>query len=94
MIVEKAVNMAGMMDKKVIGLVENMSYFVCPDCGGKHQIFGESRIESLAERFGIPNIARLPINSAFAAAGDEGRIEDVRVDDLRTLGDFIERGAY
>lgn len=94
MIVEKAVNMAGMMHKNVIGLVENMSYFTCPDCGGKHSVFGESHIEEQAKRFGIANVARLPINGAYAAACDEGRVEDIGVDALKALGDYIERGAY
>ena len=50
MIVEKAVNMAAMMNKRVLGLVENMSYSVCPDCGSRHSVFGQSRIDETAER--------------------------------------------
>lgn len=60
MIVEKAVNMAAMMKKNVVGLVENMSYYVCPDCGAKHEIFGASRADGLAALHGIPNVAKLP----------------------------------
>lgn len=94
MIVEKAVNMAGMMDKRVLGIVENMSYFTCPTCGAKHSIFGESHIGEIAGRFGIGQVARLPVNPAFAAACDDGRIEDLLVNDLTEFADYIERGAY
>lgn len=85
MIVEKAVNMAKLMQVPVLGLVENMSYFVCPDCGKTHFIFGKSQLESLALRLGIDNVARLPIDPAFAALVDEGKVEQADtkpVDDL------------
>lgn len=75
MIVEKAVNMAKMMNIPVLGLVENMSYFVCPDCGKEHSVFGNSHAEQTAKRFGISNWARLPINPALAQACDNGLIE-------------------
>ena len=94
MIVEKAVNMASMMDKRVLGLVENMSYFVCPDCGGKHSVFGESHIDEIAARFGIGQVAKLPIDPGYAAACDAGKIEALEVPELRELADYIERGAY
>ena len=90
MIVEKAVNMAGMMNKQVIGLVENMSYFTCPDCGKKHAIFGDSHIDETAQRFGIPVVSKLPINPGFAEACDAGRIETVEAPELRELADTIE----
>ena len=76
MIVAKAVNMAKMMDIPVLGLVENYSYFQCPDCGRRHAIFGESRIEKVAEELEIPVLAKLPIDTALAAAFDAGGIED------------------
>ncbi|HPF56943.1 MAG TPA: P-loop NTPase, partial [Clostridiales bacterium] len=75
MIVEKAVNMAKMMHVPVLGLVENMSYFECPSCHEKHALFGESRIDEVAERFGIETTAKIPINSKLAAACDKGMIE-------------------
>ncbi|MBQ8731763.1 MAG: Mrp/NBP35 family ATP-binding protein [Oscillospiraceae bacterium] len=75
MIVEKAVNMAKLMEVPVLGLVENMSYFECPDCGGKHHIFGNSDIEGLAKKLGIDQTARIPINPSLAAACDKGTIE-------------------
>ena len=76
MIVEKAVKMAEMMDVPVLGIVENMSYFQCPDCGGRHQIFGDSHIDEIAGKYGIANIAKLPMDPALAAACDSGRIEE------------------
>ncbi len=75
MIVEKAVKMANMMNIPVIGLVENMSYFVCDECGKKHYIYGESHIDEIAEKYGIKNIAKLPIDPEFAKAADKGDIE-------------------
>ena len=94
MIVEKAVNMAAMMNKRVLGLVENMSYFVCPDCGSRHSVFGQSRIDETAERFGIGRVAKLPINPGWAASCDAGEIESIQVPELAQLADYIERGAY
>lgn len=74
-IVEKAVKMANLMNVPIIGLVENMSYFECPDCGKQHKIFGESHVEEVAFRYGIPAVAKLPINPKIAAACDRGLIE-------------------
>ena len=89
MIVEKCVNMAGLMDKQVVGLVENMSYFKCPDCGSEHSIFGESRVEELAGRHHIPATARLPIDPQLTALCDGGRIEEAEGDWLGELCDAI-----
>ena len=75
MIVAKAVNMAKMMNIPVIGLVENMSYFECPDCDKKHYLFGESRIEEVAKQYGIDVVAKMPIDSSLAGACDKGLIE-------------------
>ncbi|NBI11957.1 ATP-binding protein [Colidextribacter sp. OB.20] len=90
MIVAKAVNMAKMMDIPVIGLVENYSYFQCPDCGGKHAIFGESHIEKVAAELEIPVLARLPIDPALAAAFDAGRIEDFPAGDMARLAERLD----
>lgn len=76
MIVTKVVRMAEMMDVPILGLVENMSYYKCPDCGSEHKIFGESNIEKIADEFGIPVLATLPIDSTIANACDKGNIED------------------
>lgn len=75
MIVGKAVKMAQMMNIPVLGIVENMSYFVCPNCQEKHYIYGESHIEEIAAQYGIENIARMPVNPEFAAAVDRGEVE-------------------
>lgn len=75
MIVAKAVSMAKMMDIPVLGLVENFSYYECPDCGKRTEIFGKSRVEEVAKKFGIPRTARLPIRPDLASVVDEGMIE-------------------
>ena len=76
MIVEKAVKMAEMMNIPILGLVENYSYFQCPDCGKRHAIFGESHIDDIAELHALEVLARLPIDPALAAACDAGRAEE------------------
>jgi len=91
MIVEKAVNMADLMKKDVIGLVENMSYFQCPDCGRTHEIFGPSRAEDTAKVHNIPNVAKLPIDPRLAALCDDGSIELFKGDWLDGLADAIEK---
>ena len=75
MIVEKAYNMAAMMNVPVLGLVENMSYVKCPDCGREISVFGESRLEETAKRLGIEHTARIPVDPKLAAACDKGMIE-------------------
>jgi Mrp family chromosome partitioning ATPase len=75
MIVEKAVNMAKMMNIPVLGLVENMSWIACPDCGKKIYPFGEGRSEQAAEGLGVPLLARLPLDPSLANACDRGLIE-------------------
>ena len=75
MIVEKAINMAAMMNKPVIGLVENMSYLICPDCGKKINVFGGSHLTDLAEKYRIPITEQLPIDPELSAAVDSGNIE-------------------
>lgn len=75
MIVEKAVKMAEMMNVPLLGLVENMSYFVCPDCGKKHSVFGDSHIDEVAEKHGTTVLAKLPIDPELAKKVDEGKAE-------------------
>ena len=91
MVVEKAVKMAEMMDIPIVGVVENMSYLVCPDCGKAHSVFGDSHIDETAAKFGIAHVAKLPINHEYAAACDAGKIETVEVPELKELADYIER---
>ena len=90
MIVEKAANMASMMNIPVLGLVENMAYFKCDACGKEHRIFGESHVEEIAQRRGIPNVARLPIDPAIAAACDGGRVEMLEAPWLEDLATALE----
>ncbi len=85
MIVEKAVKMADMMNIPVKGIVENMSYFKCPDCGEEHKIFGESHIDEIASKYDIPVVAKLPMDSAVARACDLGEVEEYRASELDEL---------
>lgn len=82
MIVNKAFNMAKIMNVPVLGLVENMSYYQCPDCGKKHNIFGESQIDETAKELGVSVLAKLPIDPEVAKLVDEGRVEDVECPQL------------
>ncbi len=77
MIVAKAVNMAEKMSVPVLGVVENMSYVTCPDCGKKIEVFGESKLDAVATEHGLDILGRLPIDPALAAASDAGTFEDV-----------------
>lgn len=86
-IVEKAVKMANMMNIPILGLVENMSYVRCPDCGREISVFGKSNIESIANSFGLPVLARIPTEEATSAAVDSGDIESL---DFHYLDDAVE----
>ena len=91
MIVEKAVNMADMMNVPVLGIVENMSYFKCPDCGKEHHIFGESNISKIAQAHNIDTVSKLPIDSKLASACDSGMIELFEGTWLDNMADKIEK---
>ena len=80
MIVSKAVKMANMMHIPVLGFVENYSYLQCPDCGKKINVFGKSHLENVAAQFGLPILARLPIDPKVAEAYDNGQMETVNTD--------------
>ena len=90
MIVEKAVRMAESMNVPILGLIENMSYVVCPDCGRKIEIFGKSHIEEIAGRFNLPVLAHLPFTPAIAAAADKGAIELFEGDWLDGAAEKVE----
>ncbi len=90
MIVKKAANMAKMMNVPVIGLIENMSYFECPDCGKKHAVFGESKLDSVAAELGLPVLARLPIDPKNAELVDQGAVELVGDSAIKPAVDGIE----
>ncbi|MBE7064879.1 MAG: Mrp/NBP35 family ATP-binding protein [Ruminococcaceae bacterium] len=91
MIVGKAVKMADLMNVPVLGIVENMSYFECPDCGKKHKIYGESHIEEVAKEYGIKVISQLPIDPKLAAAADKGTIELFDTAGLENMADAVEK---
>ena len=82
MIVSKAVKMAEMMHVPVLGFVENYAYLKCPDCGKKIEVFGKSHLDEIAEKFGLPVLARLPIDPTVAEAYDNGMMETVYTDDV------------
>ncbi len=90
MIVGKAVKMAQMMNVPILGIVENMSYYECPDCGKKHYIFGESKLEAVAKEYGIDIIAQLPIDPACAKACDEGKIESIISEPAKAAAQKLE----
>ena len=89
LIVEKAVRMADDMGIRILGLVENMSYFKCPDCGKEHSIFGESKVEEIQDRFGIETVVKLPIDPTLAGLMDEGKIEDMPESKLKEFAQTI-----
>lgn len=91
MIVEKAAKMANTMNIPILGIVENMSYYQCPDCNSKHSVFGESHIEVIAEKYGIKNIAKLPIDPQLASNMDKGLIELYEGDYLDAMSDALEK---
>lgn len=90
MIVGKAVRMAELMHIPIIGLVENMSYLKCPDCGKELRPFGDSHIDSIAEAHGLKVLAKLPINPEFAKICDSGLVELFEGDYLEKAADAIE----
>ena len=92
MIVGKAMKMASLMNIPVLGLVENMSYALCPDCGKKIHVFGESHIGEIAEEYHVPVLAQMPINPALASACDNGTVEDLDCSYLEDAALVIERG--
>lgn len=91
MIVEKAVNMAKMMNVPILGIVENMSYLTCPDCGKKISVFGESKADEIAAEFAIPSVAKMPIDATLAQKADEGDIYHADSSALEAVFSQIER---
>lgn len=91
MIVEKAVNMAKMMDIPILGIVENMSYVKCPDCGKEIAVFGESHVDQIAEKFGLQVLAKLPIDPAVAKNCDTGLAELIEAPWLEKAADIVEK---
>jgi len=91
MIVAKAVNMAKKMNVPIVGLVENMSYLECPDCGKKISVFGESKVEEVAKEYGIPVLAQIPIRPEIAEKVDSGCVEYVDADFLAKAAEMVEK---
>ena len=91
MVVEKAVNMANIMNVPVLGLVENMSYLSCPDCGKQIEVFGQSKAKWIAAEYGIPSIARMPLDPEITKLADSGRIEDYDGSPLKEVFAEIEK---
>ena len=91
MIVEKSIKMVDMLNIPVIGLVENMSYVQCPDCGKKIEVFGESHVNEIAKQYGIPHTAALPIDRKLAASADKGMIELTNGDWLDEIANAIDQ---
>ena len=89
-IVEKAVNMANMMNIPILGLVENMSYVKCPDCGKEITVFGKSNIDKISETFNIPVLARLPMEEKTSAAIDAGDVESLDIPELEAAANKVE----
>ena len=92
MIVEKAVNMAKMMNVPVLGLVENMSYVTCPDCGKRINVFGESHLEEVAAREQLSVLGRIPMDPALARVADQGVMELFEGDWLDAASEKLEGG--
>lgn len=90
MIVSKAVKMARMMNIPILGLVENMSFFQCPSCGEKHELFGPSKIDEIAAEYGIGALAKLPIDPRIAKACDRGMIELYEGDWMDSMAQILE----
>ena len=88
MVVAKAIKMAQMMNVPILGIVENMSYIKCPDCGRKIPIFGESKVDAIAMEYGIPNVAKLPIDKSLTVCADSGKMEEV---EDNPLNDFLTK---
>ncbi|MBW9213051.1 MULTISPECIES: Mrp/NBP35 family ATP-binding protein [Terrabacteria group] len=90
MVVEKAINMARMMNVKVLGIVENMSYVPCPNCNEKIYIFGKSHVKETSMKYHLPLLAQIPMYASIPEACDQGKVEDLEIEELSPLLDFIE----
>ncbi len=91
MIVEKAVKMAREMNIPILGFVENMAYFICPQCGSRHFIYGESKVDDIVKEFNIPSSAELPLIPENAALIDQGRVEEIDTAPLKNIADTLEK---
>lgn len=90
MVVEKAINMAAKMNIRVLGIIENMSYVVCPHCGEKIEVFGKSHLNEISEKYHLPVLARVPLDPKISEAADAGQIEDLVVKEIAPAADVVE----
>ena len=90
-IVEKAVNMANMMNVPILGLIENMSYVQCPDCNKKINVFGESNIDAIAKEYNLKVLAKLPIEQNVSAAVDKGEVESLKLSYIDDAAEEIKK---
>ena len=91
MIVEKSVNMTSLMKIPILGIVENMSYFKCPDCGKEHNIFGNSNIDEIAKKFDIDSVSKIPLDVNNAKMADNGEIELLTTEYIDNLAKKISK---
>ena len=91
MIVEKSVNMTSLMKIPILGIVENMSYFKCPDCGKEHNIFGNSNIDEIAKKFDIDSVSKIPLDVNIAKMADNGEIELLTTEYIDNLAKKISK---
>jgi Mrp family chromosome partitioning ATPase len=89
MVVAKSINMAKEMNIKILGIVENMSYVTCPKCGEKIDVFGSSHLEAEIKKFNLPLLAELPLNPAIAKKVDEGKIEELDINEMNQARDLL-----
>jgi Mrp family chromosome partitioning ATPase len=89
MVVRKAAQMAQQLSVPILGLIENMSYFVCPDDGKRYDIFGCSHAEEMASQLGVPLLGRLPIGPEISELCDAGRIEDYPAEDFAPIAESL-----
>ncbi len=93
MVVRKAANMAGLVGIPLLGIIENMSYFIAPDTGKKYEIFGPSHVESIAQAFNLPLLARLPIDSQIAIFCDQGNLEQARMAEFEQVAAWVQQNT-
>lgn len=91
MVVEKAITMANMMNIRILGIVENMSYVECDECHKKLYVFGQSHVDEIAEKYGLNVLARIPLRPEHALASDEGNMDELIVPEIKEACDFIEK---
>lgn len=91
MVVEKAINMAKMMNIPVLGLIENMSYVECGHCGEKLYVFGKSHADEVANKFGLDIVGRVPLKEEYSLSSDQGNVEDIHVSELDAAINLLEK---